>query len=59
MGQQIGEAPACIIIDTEAGEAVWFSLQGPERDRPERAGGGTGGLTEMPGWLTGAGRSAP
>ena len=51
MGQQIGEAPTHVIIDTEAGGAAWFSLEGRERiylrDReaaPER-------ITDLPDWL--------
>lgn len=31
MGQQPGPAPAHVVIDTEAGEAAWFSLEGRER----------------------------
>ena len=51
MGQQIGEAPAHVIIDTDACEAAWFSLAGRERialgDRhatPER-------INDLPPWL--------
>jgi Icc-related predicted phosphoesterase len=57
MGQQIGEAPTHVIIDTEAGSAAWFSLAGNEwirlRDReaaPER-------ITELPDWLRASDRS--
>lgn len=51
-GQQIGPTPAHVMVDTEAGEAAWFSLAGAELARldaplqrpvPE--------LTAMPAWL--------
>lgn len=51
MGQQLGEAPAHVIIDTDAQAAAWFSLEGRETvslaaqtAMPER-------MTELPGWL--------
>ena len=59
MGQQIGEAPTHVIIDTEAGGAAWFSLAGTEgidlRDEeaaPER-------IIELPDWLTVSDRTCP
>lgn len=58
-GQQPGDAPTHVIIDTDAGGAAWFSLAGRERvclrardSAPER-------ITSLPDWLTAAGRSAP
>jgi Icc-related predicted phosphoesterase len=59
MGQQIGETPACIIIDTEAREAVWFSLQGRERVDLNGRVAGPERLSAMPAWLRAAGPSAP
>jgi Icc-related predicted phosphoesterase len=56
MGQQPGETPAHVIIDTDAGGAAWFSLAAREqialgdgRVSPER-------ITDPPDWLTAAGR---
>ncbi len=58
MGQQPGEMPAHVVIDTEAGAAAWFSLYG--REMVSLAGGPEArqSLTELPGWLTAAGRRA-
>ena len=51
MGQQLGEAPTHVIIDTEAGGAAWFSLAGRERiylrdqeAAPER-------IIDLPDWI--------
>ncbi len=57
MGKQIGEAPACIIIDTEAGEAVWLSLEGGERVDLRAREAGPERISELPAWLTAAGRT--
>ena len=58
MGQQLGEAPTYVIIDTEAGGAAWFSLAGRERvylrDReaaPER-------IIDLPDWIRAADRNS-
>lgn len=51
MGQQPGDAPCHIMLDTDANEALWFSLEGRERialhdpdARPEP-------LVDLPDWL--------
>ena len=51
-GKQIGEVPSTISLDTDAGEAAWFSLEGAEAvtlgvpfTRPVRQ------LTAMPDWM--------
>ncbi|MFO1210153.1 MAG: metallophosphoesterase [Amaricoccus sp.] len=54
MGQQLGEAPACIVIDTEAREAVWLSLAGAERIDLHDPAAAPKGMTELPGWLRAA-----
>ena len=58
MGQQSGEAPTHVIIDTEAGGAAWFSLAGRERiylrdqeAAPER-------IIDLPDWLKVADRTS-
>ncbi|MFO1142715.1 MAG: metallophosphoesterase [Amaricoccus sp.] len=54
MGQQLGEAPACIVIDTDAREAVWLSLAGAERVDLRAPSAGPEGMTELPAWLRAA-----
>lgn len=55
MGQQLGPAPAHIILNTEAGEALWFSLEG--RECLALAGAATPRpLDGLPDWLTALGR---
>ena len=57
MGQQLGEAPTHVIIDTDAGGAAWFSLAGRERvylrdqeAAPER-------IIDLPDWIRVADRA--
>jgi len=52
-GRQIGETPAHIIVDTDAREALWFSLAGSESlhlDQPLRRPFAP--LDQLPQWLT-------
>lgn len=51
-GKQIGEIPTHIVVDTDRGEAVWFSLEGAESIRlasPSAADRTM--LSEMPDWI--------
>ena len=59
MGQQIGEAPAHVIIDTEAGGAAWFSLAGRERIRLRDEEAAPEPIADLPDWLTASGRTSP
>ena len=52
MGQQIGEAPTHVIIDTDAGEAAWFSLAGPERIALGDRHAAPEAITDLPPWLS-------
>jgi Icc-related predicted phosphoesterase len=58
MGHQIGEAPAHGVIDTGRGQAAWFSLGGRERVDLCEPGARPQPITELPDWLTVAGRGA-
>jgi Icc-related predicted phosphoesterase len=55
MGQQIGPAPAHIVIDTEAGEAFWFSLEGNARLEMADGSATPGPIGALPDWLIPAG----
>jgi Icc-related predicted phosphoesterase len=57
MGQQLGEAPSYIVIDTEAGGAAWFSLAGRERIALGGRDAAPELITELPDWLRGADRA--
>lgn len=59
MGQQPGEAPAHVIIDTEAGGAAWFSLAGRERISLRDPDAAPERITDLPDWLTAADRTLP
>lgn len=51
MGQQPGDAPACIVYDTDANEAVWFSIAGVQTVSMS----GNGQMRDgAPDWLTAA-----
>ena len=51
-GKQIGPIPTHVIVDTEAREAAWFSLDGAESARLDRPlSRPLPALTDMPGWL--------
>ncbi|MES1200840.1 MAG: metallophosphoesterase [Pseudomonadota bacterium] len=50
-GRQIGPTPAHIIVDTDAREAVWFSMAGVEHVKLDAPLEKPQELTEMPDWL--------
>lgn len=51
MGQQIGPAPAHIVLDTDAGEAFWFSLEGNERIDLGDVNAAPETIRTLPDWL--------
>jgi Icc-related predicted phosphoesterase len=59
MGQQPGEAPTHVIIDTEAGAAAWFSLAGRERISLRDREALPEAITDPPDWLTAGDRASP
>ena len=59
MGQQPGDAPTHVIIDTEAGGAAWFSLAGRERICLRDEDAEPQPITDLPAWLTAGDRISP
>lgn len=51
-GKQIGDVPTAIALDTDVGEAAWFSIEGAEKiSLAEPLTRPIPPLTELPGWI--------
>lgn len=59
MGQQIGQAPTHIIIDTDVDGAAWFSLAGRERICLRDQKSAPEPITDLPDWLKASDRISP